>query len=93
MTADIPEKVMAKLTGQIPVGRAGRPEEVARGSLPCRRRIVVHHRAGVERQWWNGRVKAVDTNAGELLASIRMRRKSSRPDTASLPRWNELFRA
>jgi NAD(P)-dependent dehydrogenase (short-subunit alcohol dehydrogenase family) len=30
MTADIPEKVMAKLTGQIPVGRAGSPEEVAR---------------------------------------------------------------
>ena len=30
MTADLPEKVMAKLTGQIPVGRAGNPEEVAR---------------------------------------------------------------
>jgi enoyl-ACP reductase-like protein len=30
MTADIPEKVMSKLTSQIPVGRAGRPEEVAR---------------------------------------------------------------
>ena len=28
MTADIPEKVLAKLTNQIPVGRAGRPEEV-----------------------------------------------------------------
>src|SRR5258705_5403775 len=32
MTADIPEKVMAKLTSQIPVGRAGRPEEVARAA-------------------------------------------------------------
>lgn len=30
MTAAIPEKVMAKLTCQIPVGRAGRPEDVAR---------------------------------------------------------------
>ena len=30
MTAGIPDKVMGKLTGQIPVGRAGRPEEVAR---------------------------------------------------------------
>jgi acetoacetyl-CoA reductase/3-oxoacyl-[acyl-carrier protein] reductase len=30
MTAAIPDKVMEKLTGQIPVGRAGRPEEVAR---------------------------------------------------------------
>jgi NAD(P)-dependent dehydrogenase (short-subunit alcohol dehydrogenase family) len=30
MTADIPENVLAKLTNQIPVGRAGRPEEVAR---------------------------------------------------------------
>ena len=28
MAADIPEKVLAKLTNQIPVGRAGRPEEV-----------------------------------------------------------------
>ena len=30
MTANIPDKVMAKLTSQIPVGRASRPEEVAR---------------------------------------------------------------
>jgi NAD(P)-dependent dehydrogenase (short-subunit alcohol dehydrogenase family) len=30
MTAGIPEKVISKLTSQIPVGRAGRPEEVAR---------------------------------------------------------------
>ena len=30
MTADIPEKMMAKLNSQIPVDRAGRPEEVAR---------------------------------------------------------------
>jgi NAD(P)-dependent dehydrogenase (short-subunit alcohol dehydrogenase family) len=30
MTAAIPDKVMAKLTSQIPVGRAGSPEEVAR---------------------------------------------------------------
>ena len=29
MTAGIPEKVMAKLTSQIPVGRTGHPEEVA----------------------------------------------------------------
>jgi NAD(P)-dependent dehydrogenase (short-subunit alcohol dehydrogenase family) len=29
MTADIPEKVMARLTSQIRVGRAGRPEEIA----------------------------------------------------------------
>lgn len=30
MTANIPEKVMAKMVGQIPVGRAGLPDEVAR---------------------------------------------------------------
>ena len=30
MTGKIPDKVMAKLTSQIPVGRAGEPEEVAR---------------------------------------------------------------
>jgi NAD(P)-dependent dehydrogenase (short-subunit alcohol dehydrogenase family) len=59
MTAAIPEKVMAKLTGQIPVGRAGRPEEVARpGPFPCCRRLLVYHRAGVERQRWHGHVKA-----------------------------------
>jgi NAD(P)-dependent dehydrogenase (short-subunit alcohol dehydrogenase family) len=30
MTAAIPDKVMAKLTSQIPAGRPGRPEEIAR---------------------------------------------------------------
>ncbi|RDI61318.1 SDR family oxidoreductase [Nocardia pseudobrasiliensis] len=30
MTAAIPDKVMTKLTGQIPVGRAGHPDEIAR---------------------------------------------------------------
>jgi NAD(P)-dependent dehydrogenase (short-subunit alcohol dehydrogenase family) len=35
MTADIPEKVMAKPTSQIPVGRAGRPEQFARVGWTC----------------------------------------------------------
>jgi acetoacetyl-CoA reductase/3-oxoacyl-[acyl-carrier protein] reductase len=30
MSAAIPDKVMAKMTAQIPVGRAGHPDEVAR---------------------------------------------------------------
>jgi NAD(P)-dependent dehydrogenase (short-subunit alcohol dehydrogenase family) len=51
MTADIPEKVMAKLTGQIPVGRAGRPEEVAR---------VVHFLAADASSYITGQVWSVN---------------------------------
>ena len=51
MTADIPEKVMAKLTNQIPVGRAGRPEEVAR---------VVHFLAADASSYITGQVWSVN---------------------------------
>jgi NAD(P)-dependent dehydrogenase (short-subunit alcohol dehydrogenase family) len=51
MTADIPEKVMAKLTGQIPVGRSGRPEEVAR---------VVHFLAADASSYITGQVWSVN---------------------------------
>jgi NAD(P)-dependent dehydrogenase (short-subunit alcohol dehydrogenase family) len=51
MTADIPEKVMAKLTGQIPVGRAGKPEEVAR---------VVHFLAADASSYITGQVWSVN---------------------------------
>ena len=51
MTADIPEKVMAKLTSQIPVGRAGRPEEVAR---------VVHFLAADASSYITGQVWSVN---------------------------------
>jgi NAD(P)-dependent dehydrogenase (short-subunit alcohol dehydrogenase family) len=51
MTADIPEKVVAKLTGQIPVGRAGRPEEVAR---------VVHFLAADASSYITGQVWSVN---------------------------------
>ncbi|MGB8504584.1 SDR family oxidoreductase, partial [Mycobacterium sp.] len=51
MTAGIPEKVMAKLTGQIPVGRAGRPEEVAR---------VVHFLAADASSYITGQVWSVN---------------------------------
>ena len=51
MTADIPETVMAKLTGQIPVGRAGRPEEVAR---------VVHFLAADASSYITGQVWSVN---------------------------------
>jgi NAD(P)-dependent dehydrogenase (short-subunit alcohol dehydrogenase family) len=51
MTADIPEKVMAKLTSQIPVGRAGRPEEVAR---------VVHFLAADASSYITGQVWGVN---------------------------------
>ena len=51
MTADIPEKVTAKLTSQIPVGRAGRPEEVAR---------VVHFLAADASPYITGQVWSVN---------------------------------
>jgi NAD(P)-dependent dehydrogenase (short-subunit alcohol dehydrogenase family) len=51
MTADIPEKVTAKLTSQIPVGRAGRPEEVAR---------VVHFLAADASSYITGQVWSVN---------------------------------
>ena len=51
MTADIPEKVMTKLTSQIPVGRAGRPEEVAR---------VVHFLAADASSYITGQVWSVN---------------------------------
>jgi NAD(P)-dependent dehydrogenase (short-subunit alcohol dehydrogenase family) len=51
MTAGIPEKVMAKLTSQIPVGRAGHPEEVAR---------VVHFLAADASSYITGQVWSVN---------------------------------
>jgi acetoacetyl-CoA reductase/3-oxoacyl-[acyl-carrier protein] reductase len=51
MTANIPDKVMAKLTSQIPVGRAGRPEEVAR---------VVHFLAADASSYITGQVWSVN---------------------------------
>ena len=51
MTAAIPDKVMEKLTSQIPVGRAGRPEEVAR---------VVHFLAAEASSYITGQVWSVN---------------------------------
>jgi acetoacetyl-CoA reductase/3-oxoacyl-[acyl-carrier protein] reductase len=51
MTANIPDKVMAKLTSQIPVGRAGMPEEVAR---------VVHFLAADASSYITGQVWSVN---------------------------------
>jgi NAD(P)-dependent dehydrogenase (short-subunit alcohol dehydrogenase family) len=51
MTSGIPEKVMAKLTSQIPVGRAGTPEEVAR---------VVHFLAADASSYITGQVWSVN---------------------------------
>ena len=51
MTSEIPEKVMAKLTSQIPVGRAGDPEEVAR---------VVHFLAADASSYITGQIWSVN---------------------------------
>ncbi|GAF47562.1 3-oxoacyl-ACP reductase family protein [Rhodococcus wratislaviensis] len=51
MTAAIPEKVLARLTGQIPAGRAGKPEEIAR---------VVHFLAADASSYITGQVWSVN---------------------------------
>ncbi|MFQ6397988.1 3-oxoacyl-ACP reductase family protein [Nocardia sp. KC 131] len=51
MTAAIPDKVMAELTGAIPVGRAGRPDEIAR---------VVHFLAADASSYITGQVWSVN---------------------------------
>ncbi|MFE9322247.1 SDR family oxidoreductase [Nocardia sp. NPDC052278] len=51
MTAAIPDKVMARLTAQIPVGRAGRPDEIAR---------VVHFLAADASSYITGQVWSVN---------------------------------
>ncbi|MFC9839921.1 3-oxoacyl-ACP reductase family protein [Rhodococcus sp. NPDC127530] len=51
MTAAIPEKVLARLTSQIPAGRAGKPEEIAR---------VVHFLAADASSYITGQVWSVN---------------------------------
>ena len=51
MTAAIPEKVLTRLTGQIPAGRAGKPEEIAR---------VVHFLAADASSYITGQVWSVN---------------------------------
>ncbi|MFE5706135.1 3-oxoacyl-ACP reductase family protein [Rhodococcus koreensis] len=51
MTAAIPEKVLTRLTGQIPAGRAGKPEEIAR---------VVHFLAADASAYITGQVWSVN---------------------------------
>ena len=51
MVAEIPEKVMADLTGRIPLGRLGRPEEIAR---------VVHFLAADASSYITGQVWGIN---------------------------------
>ena len=51
MLANIPHQVMAKLASQIPVGRAGNPEEVAR---------VVHFLAADASSYITGQIWSVN---------------------------------
>ena len=51
MVAAMPEKVLAKVTSQVPIGRLGRPEEVAR---------VVHFLAADASSYITGQVWGVN---------------------------------
>src|SRR6266481_1042385 len=58
MLATIPDKVMDRIRGQIPVGRLGKAGgDRAGGRVPGRRRIVVHHWADLGRQRRPGHVR------------------------------------
>ena len=50
MFAKVPEKVQEQIKARIPLGRFGKPEEIAKAVvfLVCRRRL--HHRAADQRQ-------------------------------------------
>ena len=51
MNDRLSEKEREEFLEQIPMNRAGSPEEIARAvAFPRRRRLVIHHRSGFVRQ-------------------------------------------
>ena len=57
MLDDVPEKVLEGIKTQIPFARLGTPRgDRARRALPVRRRVVLHHGAGVGGQRRHGHV-------------------------------------
>ena len=57
MLEHIPEKVIEGIKEKIPVGRLGRPDEIARvSSLPSRGQVVLHNRPDLQRQRRDGHV-------------------------------------
>ena len=65
MLATIPERVLDRIRSQIPVGRLGKPEEIARVVCPGLGRLVLHHRADLGRQRRPGHV--TEPAGGPLL--------------------------
>jgi len=64
MLDGVPEKVLDRIKGQIPVGRLCQPEEIARVSTSWPPTVVVHHRAGLGRQRRTGHVTGVPAAQG-----------------------------
>jgi NAD(P)-dependent dehydrogenase (short-subunit alcohol dehydrogenase family) len=57
MLETVPEKVLERIKGTIPMGRLARPEEIARVvHFPGRGRIGLYHRTGLGSQWRHGHV-------------------------------------
>ena len=78
MVEAVPEKVLDKIRAQIPMARLGqaRGDRPHRG-LPGRRRVELHHRAGVRRQRRHGHVAAPGTGGWVAVAHHVFARRGS----------------
>jgi len=73
MLATVPEKVLDRIRAQIPLRRPLPPGgDRARGALPRRRRLVLHHRPGVVGERRYGHVTQTATRVGNAPTQARL---------------------